>query len=219
MALYDILTDYDTPMDGEGPFYTEYLYQLLEEDPTAGLVSCDWDETKYPFLCEHKDILVSRFTEHYMFREIGQETPVRWQLFVKARFNEIAEHYNHAYKVFKENNVDKLGTGYVIVDSLDRASTSKLDSTNEFSGTEKYKDTPITGTIGNPTSETNSESNTTYGSEGKDTQTDKRVTTKTNHDDTMIRELNYLSDYYKTINNEFIKEFENQFMQIFMPCR
>lgn len=205
-------------MDGEGPFYTEFLYQLLNEDPKAGLESCDWNETLYPFLCQHKEILINRFKENYMFREIGQETPVRWQLFVKARFNEIAEKYNHSYKVFTENNVDEIGIGYKITDTLDRATTSKMDSTNKFDSTDKFKDTPIAGSIGNPTTEENSNSNTVYGSTGNDTQNDTRTTEKVTHDDVLIKELNYLSDYFKTINNEFIKEFENQFMQIFMPC-
>lgn len=214
--MYDILTDYKDPRPGEGPFFTEYLYQLLEDDENAGLSSCDWDETKYPYLCEHKDILIARFKEKYMFREIGQETPVRWQLFVNARFNEVAEKYNHSYKVFKENNVDEIGTGYTMTEELDRTNTSKMDSTNNFSTTEKYKDTPISGSIGNPTSETTQDSDTTYGSSGTDTQKDSKTTTKTQHDDVRMKELNYLSDYYKTINNEFLKEFENQFMGLYM---
>jgi len=215
LLLYDILTDYDKPYPGEGPFYTEYLMNVRKNDPTAGLDRCDWDATKYPNLVEHKDVLIGKFNEQYAFREIGQETVLRWQLFVIARFNEVAEKYEHMYKIFKEHDVDTLGTGYTLTDTLDRQMTSKMDSTDKFEGNGEFKDTPIEGTINNPTSKQTDNNLTTYGSSGNDTQNDTRVTKKEQHDDTLIKELNYLADQYRVINNEFVNEFDNQFIQIF----
>lgn len=213
--MYDITKDYDTPLAGEGPFYTNYLYLLQEEDPDAGLTQCDWDEEKYPNLVKHKTTLIGRFNEEYAFREIGQETTLRWQLFVNARFNEVAEKYDHAYKVLSSERLDELGTGYTVTDALTRKMTSKMDSTDKFEGNGKFKDTPISGTINNPTTEQIDDNLTTYGSTGSDTQDDSRTTKKEQHDDIIMKELNWLADQYKVLNNEFIKEFENMFIQIF----
>ena len=213
--MYDITKDYETPFCGEGPFYTNYLYLLQEEDPEAGLTQCDWDEEKYPNLVKHKTTLIGRFNEEYAFREIGQETTLRWQLFVNARFNEVAEKYDHAYKVLSSERLDELGTGYTVTDALTRKMTSKMDSTDKFEGNGKFKDTPISGTINNPTTEQIDDNLTTYGSTGSDTQDDSRTTKKEQHDDIIMKELNWLADQYKVLNNEFIKEFENMFIQIF----
>ena len=216
--MYDIMKDYDTPCDGEGPFYTEFLFKLQEEDSEAGLSRCDWDETKYPNLVKHKATLIGRFNEEYAFREIGQETPLRWQLFVNARFNEVAEKYDHAYKVLSSDRLDELGTGYKVTDALTRKMTSKMDSTDKFEGNGKFKDTPISGTVNNPTTEQIDDNLTTYGSTGSDTQDDSRTTTKEQHDDVIMKELNWLADQYKVLNNDFIKEFDNMFIQIFMAA-
>ena len=205
------------PFMGEGPFYTNYLYLLQEEDSEAGLAQCDWDETKYPYLVKYKTTLIGRFNEEYAFRELGQETTLRWQLFVNARFNEIAEKYDHAYKVLSSDRLDELGTGYTVTDALTRKMTSKMDSTDKFEGNGKFKDTPISGTINNPTTEQIDDNLTTYGSTGSDTQDDSRTTKKEQHDDIIMKELNWLADQYKVLNNEFIKEFDNMFIQIFMP--
>ena len=193
------------------------MYLLQEEDPTAGLNQCDWDSVKYPNLVKHKTTLIGRFNEEYAFRELGQETTLRWQLFVNARFNEVAEKYEHAYKVLSSDRLDELGTGYTVTDNLDREMNSKMDSTDKFDGNSKFKDTPISGTINNPTTEQIDDNLTTYGSTGNDTQKDSRVTTKVQHDDVIMKELNWLADQYKVLNNEFIKEFDNMFIQIFMP--
>lgn len=214
--MYDIMKDYETPIDGEGPFYTEYLMQLQEDDPTAGLEQCDWDETLYPNLVKHKSVLIGRFNETYAFREIGQETPLRWQLFVNARFNEVAEKYDHAYKVLSSDRLDELGTGYTVTDEFERTTGSKMDSTDKFEGNSQFKDTPISGSINNPTTEQNDDNLTTYGSVGSGTQKDTRTTKKEQHDDVIMKELNWLADQYKVLNNDFIKEFENMFIQIFM---
>lgn len=213
--MYDILTDYKVPAKGEGPFFTDYLFKLQIDRPDAGLKSCEWS-TDYTELNKHKDKLIARFNKEYALREIGAETEYRWQMILQNRLDEVSEHYDHMYKVFAENNVDELGTGYTTTDEFTRETESSMDSTNERQADSKYKDTPSNNasTLNNPTEQTVDDSNETYSSTGTGKQTDSRTTTKKLHDDTMIRELNYLVDNYKSIDNEFIKEFENCFIGI-----
>lgn len=215
--MYNIIEDYANPAPGEGPFFTDYLYSVLENRTDVGLDKCEWNETTYPYLAKHKTRLIERFNREYYFREIGQETEARWQHFLQARLDEVAEHYDHMYKVFEENAVDTLGTGYTIKDILDRDTTSGMESTDTRKADNKYKDTPTsvsTYTLNNPTEQTVDESTDSYKSSGTGTQDDVRTTTKTQHDDTMIKELNYLVDNYKSIDNEFIGAFENMFVGI-----
>lgn len=214
--MYDIIRDYNTPMDGEGPFFTDYLYLAQEKNPTLGLMSVDWDETTYTYLAKRKAKLIARFNREYAFRELGQETELRWQTVLQSRFDEVADHFNHMYKVFEENDVDILGTGYKITDSFKRTTADSLNTTDNRTGNSKFKDTPgsSASVLNNPTTETQDTTTDTYASNRDGEQKDERETNKTIHNDTMIDELNKLTDKYKSVDNEFIKSFENMFIGI-----
>ena len=49
-----------------------------------------WDE-------EYRTILNARILDHYWFREIGQETPERFNWFLRVRMNEIMPRFNRLY--------------------------------------------------------------------------------------------------------------------------
>lgn len=214
--MYDIITDYNEPMEGESPFFTDFLYSAQEKFPTLGLTSVDWDETTYTYLANHKAKLIDRFNKEYAFRELGQETYYRWQIVLQSRFDEVADHYNHMYKVFETNDVDTLGTGYRITDTFKRTTEDSLNTSDNRTANSKFKDTPgsSSSVLNNPTTENQDTSTDTYTSNGNGEQNDKRETDKTIHNDTMIDELNRLADRYKSIDNEFIKAFENMFIGI-----
>ena len=216
--MYNIITDYDEPMLGEGPFFTDYLSYAQKDNPTLGLVSVEWEPDLYPYLAKHKERLIKRFDREYAFRELGQETESRWQTILQVRFDEVAEHYNHAYKVYEENDIDVLGTGYKITDSFKRTTTDSLNTSDNRSNNSKYKDTPSSASsvLNNPTTESQDTSTDTYASNGTGEQNDLRTTDKVAHDMEMIDELNRLVDRYKSTDNEFIKEFENMFIGIIM---
>lgn len=216
--MYDIITDYDYPMEGETPLFTDFLYLAQEKNPTLGLVSVDWDEATYTYLAKHKEKLIARFNKEYAFRELGQETELRWQTLLQSRFDEVAEHYNHMYKVFEVNDVDALGTGYKITDTFKRTTKDSLNTSDNRTSNSKFKDTPSSSTsvLNNPTTENQDTATDTYASNGDGEQNDKRETDKTIHNDVMIDELNRLADRYKSVDNEFIKAFENMFIGIIM---
>lgn len=72
--------------------YTTELRYLLEMDGfTLALDS-------YPiFDEEYRATLNARITDHYYFNEIGQETPDRFNHFLRARMNEIMPRFNKLY--------------------------------------------------------------------------------------------------------------------------
>lgn len=214
--MYNINKDYDYPFPGEGPFFTNYLYLAQEDNDTLGLQSVDWSENDYPYLYKHKERLITRFNKEYAFRELGQETETRWQSILQTRFDEVADHFNHMYKVFETNDVDRIGSGYKITDVFERKTTDALNTSDNRSVDSKYKDTPgtSTSTLNNPTTQNIDTTTDTYASNGSGNQNDKRETEKINYDQTRIDELNHLVQNYTSVDNEFIKAFENMFIGI-----
>ena len=212
---YDISTDYENKAPGEGPFYTNYLKDT-QEYANVGLEYVDWNETRYTKLAEHKADLISLFDNQFAFREIGAETETRFQSMLQIRFNQIADKYNHAYKVTEENDVDQLGTGY----SYDELRKRNIESQGTANGNEtrdsKYKDTPqsYTSTINNPTNQNIDARQNSSTATTKEAQTDEVHQNKVQHDKEMILELNDLIDKYKQLDVDFVNEFETCFMMI-----
>lgn len=214
--MYDITKDYNREFPGEGPFFTDYLQNIINDGLEYGLNYVDWHADIYPNLYAHKDTLVDRFNREYAFREIGQETVNRWHHFLQCRFDEVADHFNHMYKVFEENNVDELGTGYSYQETLNQTKTGSVASTNKNSSDSKFADTPgsTSSTINNPTSQNIDESEQTGSTNTTDSNDYQKTIKRTDHQEHMIEELNKLTDNYKSIDNEFIQSFENMFMGI-----
>lgn len=213
MFDYNIIEDYKLPAPGEGPFYTDYLWSA-QEKRDVGLEYIDWKETKFTYLAPHKDDIIELFNTNFRYRELGAETEMRFQDMLQARFNEVADKYNHAYKVTAENDVDKLGIGY----TFEEKRTRHYEDSAESSGTEnvdnKFKDTPSNNqsTLNNPTNQTLD--NTQTSGNGSSTE-DEDVTVnqeKTQHDKEMVVELSELIDRYRQLDIEFVKQFETCFI-------
>lgn len=213
MFDYNIIEDYKLPAPGEGPFYTDYLW-TAQKARDVGLEYIDWKETKFTYLANHKDDIIELFNTNFKYRELGAETEMRFQDMLQARFNEVADKYNHAYKVTEENDVDKLGTGY----TFEEKRTRHYEDSAESSGTEnvdnKFKDTPSNNqsTLNNPTNQTLD--NTQTSGNGSSTE-DEDVTVnqeKTQHDKEMVVELSELIDKYRQLDIEFVKQFETCFI-------
>lgn len=213
MFDYNIIEDYKLPAPGEGPFYTDYLWSA-QEKRDVGLEYIDWKETKFTYLADHKNDIIELFNTNFKYRELGAETEMRFQDMLQARFNEVADKYNHAYKVTEENDVDKLGTGY----TFEEKRTRHYEDSAESSGTEnvdnKFKDTPSNNqsTLNNPTNQTLD--NTESSGNGSSTE-DEDVTVnqeKTQHDKEMVVELSELIDRYRQLDIEFVKQFEPCFI-------
>lgn len=211
--MYNLFEDYDNPVPGEGPFYTDYLY-LAKEVRDVGLEFIDWESTKYDKLYEHYDDIITYFNSIYRYRELGAETETRFQDILQQRYYEIADRYNHAFKVMEENDIDQLGTGYSYKELRHRT----IDTEGTSSGTEsrdnKYKDTPAssTSTLNNPTEQTLDDRENSSTAETQETLDDEITRDNTKHDDPLVVELNYLIDRYKQLEIEFVMSFEQCFI-------
>lgn len=211
---YDVSKDYARPMCGEGPFYTDYFKHARESHTDIGIDKCDWKESN-TWLLSHKDEIVERFNERYDYRELGQETYIRFQAFLNRRFNELQDSYNYAFEMYESNNVKELGIGYEETENesreFNRVDTS---SVNENSNS-KYKDTPTSvAGINNPTTETDdtATSNGT-GSRGEN-ETKNRSHKKTEHNEHTITEVNTNINVWRDLINDFVRAFEPCFMQL-----
>lgn len=72
--------------------YTTELRFLIENGYDLGL-------SEYPIFNEsYRTALNKKITDHYMFREIGLETPGRFRHYLKTRMNEIMPMYNKLYQ-------------------------------------------------------------------------------------------------------------------------
>lgn len=72
--------------------YTIDLRHLLERGYPLAL-------NEYPiFAEEYREYLNQKIIDHFYFREIGQETPDRFNFFLKRKMNEIMPYYNELYK-------------------------------------------------------------------------------------------------------------------------
>lgn len=214
MTMYDILKDYNIPMPGEGPQYTMYYYQYKENKPEWSFGNLTWDN-KYQYLIPQKDNLVAMFEDYYKFREIGQETEMRFHAFLQRRLNEISEDFNHRFKIYGSVDVDELGTGYTETEEYDHTKNTDSEASATGSQNSKFKDTPTSvAGINNPTTETDN-TNEDSGTSSEDmTEHYTRTHDKTVHDDTMIAEANSLMTNYRVISMEFVRAFEPCFIQL-----
>ena len=163
---------------GEGPFYTDYLENIQKTNPTAGLASTVWDETKTR-LFSHKEEIINLFNRFYALREIGSETVERWQKLIDRRYSRIAEEYEYKLNMYMENNINQV--------------ENTIHSTNS----EVYQDTPISELSGDyATNKTKTDNVTKIDSVPK------------------ILEVNKAIDGYKTIINDFIDEFDIDFINV-----
>ena len=210
---YDIMTDYKLPADGEGPFYTDYLWKA-QQDREVGLEYINWRNDRYTYIIPHKDDIIQLFNEVFKYRELGSETESRFQDMLQQRYDEIADRYNHAYKVTEENDVDKLGTGYTYTEIRDRTINTTGNSTATETRDSKYKDTPSSSasTINNPTNENIDDRESQSNANTNEILSDKINRDNTKHDKEMIVELSELIDRYRQIDVEFVYDFGRCFI-------
>lgn len=221
----DMLKDEFALSIQEGPFYTDYLMNIQEDRPNAGLGACPWDNST-PRLYEIKNILIEHFNFIYKLREIGAETEERWQYTVDRVFDNIKRKYEFALGQYELNDISKIGKYFS--ETVHRDGTRNIDSntTNEGtytgSGTDTSKttvnDTPIQAlmetanyasaiTDGETSSESeNSSTNNT--TENRDTTIEDDITRERSEAPKSIMEsVNDSIKYFRDLIDDFVDEF------------
>lgn len=198
--------------------YTEYLSVLQQEDPTIGINGVQWHSALYPNLYTHKDRLVYRFNQKYGFREITNPDTSRWMFYLQNKFDEIANNFDHAYKLYddKASELDELTLGHVRNIIYNNESAGSSSATGSSQANSKFRDTPTDGTsvINNPTTE--NQDNGSSSSTGSDSREGSGESTEKYdyHDDHLMMEVNKLIEKYKQLDESFINKFDEMFISI-----
>lgn len=134
----------------KGAVYTVELGCLVENGFDLGL-------QHYPIFDEtYREQLNRKIVEHYWFREIGQETPQLFKMFLNRTMNEIMPYYNELYKtaILELNplaNMEQWTTG-------DRK--IKREETNQVNRTDDYTSHNTSEQTSNTTSDVDSTART-----------------------------------------------------------
>lgn len=159
------------------------------------------------------DQLKIRFNERYFNRMLNAETMERWQIRLQNRFDEIVVRYNRLYELYARYDED-MRNDIIEGEKTVTRSVAAASGSDTSTGTGRNIDTPdenvndITGYAG---SRTTSEGTTTYGR----TDTVDVIQERTLTGMRIVDSINNSTANWLDIDTEFVKEFENCFLNIF----
>jgi len=169
-----------------------------QSDPDAPSIyhKVGWDALEVPADCPNvsvrMDILKVRFDERYFNRRLNSETLERWQSRLQNKFDEVVYRYDRAYSIYESKNDSMLN-------DLEDGSitTTKATATGK--------------NINTPDSVVNADDN--YADSVNKSEADgetKVIVTGTG----LIKSINDTIYEWKDLDTEFIKQFENNFLNI-----
>ena len=190
-----------------------------------------------------KSELTVRFNERYYYRMINSETLERWQNRLQNRFDEIADKYERAYVLYAANGqamLDDILPGWSETmdrtdansgtDTSTRTGNETLEPTGTDTDTRRYADTPDSSTNTSDMYADRREISSRTFTQRKDTKTYNSVADalvhgkQTDIDWTLthletgseiIDAVNEAIQKWRDLDTEFIKEFENLFLNVF----
>lgn len=194
------------------------IVQRGKEDPY--FAKFGFDQLVVPDHCVHvlagMERLTERFNERYGFRMLNQGVLEKWQIRLQNKMDEVVDKYERAYALYEEHAEG-------IMDDIKTGVRRTLDGQNQASGTDTNTRTNTVKRIDTPDSAVNANdgyadsyekgdgtSGTTYGR--KDVNSVTEVTEATG---ILLENINKTINAYRDIDTEFIKEFENNFLNVF----
>ena len=200
-----------------------------------------WEQLEVPEDCPitlaRMPFLKVRFDERYSNRMLNQETMERWQIRLQNRFDEVVHRYERAYRLYNQHSakIDEgalPGTLREIEGSFENTSASSTESdssgsdTTTATGRNRAGQSPdqsinelsaYATAVSDSTSE--STTTTTGGTKGSSTDNASGNTHTTDRSTVtgavLMENLNDAIEGYRDIDTEFVKAFENNFMNIF----
>lgn len=161
--------------------YTVTIYELIQS-------GWDFDLKNYPLWSErYRQTLNKKILDHYMFREIGFETPQMFNFYINRTLNEIMPYYNQLYET-TILDFDPL-SNYKIDETIDYDEIVNLISS--IDNETQYKDDTDTGFDGKTSRDiTSITHNDSSGTTDTDTNTDSNSNQSGNsHSDTSTTDL------------------------------
>lgn len=175
-----------------------------------------WETLEVPgdcaFVRERMDALKTRFDERYANRMLNSETMERWQVRLQNRFDEVVQRYNRMYELYQRYDSD-MKEDILSGDKTVTTSKSQAGGSDTSEGTGRNIDTPdenINDNTGYAGSRTDSKATNTYGR----TDSFDSTVTRTMTGKGVVDSINDSVMSWKDIDTEFVKEFENLFLNV-----
>ena len=198
----------------------EYLKSHGSPDEQRYYSQFGWEQLEVPPDCyrvlDRMNTLKIRFDERYGGRMLGQETMERWQIRLQNKFDEVVYKWDRAYELYANNQQTMLVN---IIDGriVSNDTSSNIDITDDTVNTSKNK------VIDTPDSAINDNSDyadVVYHNDGRRTNTgsrNNRTTSNSKEEVTgnLIDKVNSTALKWMDIDTMFVKEFENNFLNIF----
>ena len=179
------------------PTLGDILNKQSDPDAPAIYRKVGWNALEVPADCPNvsvrMDMLKVRFDERYFNRRLNSETLERWQSRLQNKFDEVVHRYDRAYSIYETKNDSMLN-------DLEEGSitTTKATATGK--------------NINTPNSVVNADDN--YADSVNKSEADgetKVIVTGTG----LIKSINDTIYEWKDLDTEFIKQFEDNFLNIF----
>ena len=188
----------------EQRYYSQFGWEQLEVPPDCDRVS------------DRMRILKIRFDERYGGRMLGQETMERWQIRLQNKFDEVVYKWEKAYELYANNQQSMLVNiidGRIV--SNDTSSDSNIIDDTVNTSKNKVIDTPDSAINDN-----SDYADVVYHNDAsrKNTSSRNNRTTSNSKEEVMgnlIDKVNSTALKWMDIDTMFIKEFENNFLNIF----
>lgn len=187
--------------------WTPRLVDVMKQFPDWGFGALEFDREQNPLTAARWDTLKERFFERYALRRVNQETLARWQLRLQNRLDEIIGEFERAYRLYHDyaaemdkNVIDGARTeshGVGETSATDKSETRAIDTPDKAINHDKNYADRLT------------ESDAHHGE--KNTSVGLTIHKKTG---SVVMNVNTSIDGYRDIDTEFIKCFENNFLNI-----
>lgn len=205
--------------DAELPWIPKLIdvenFKVNSDDP-AYWQRFGWEALEVPqdcsYVIQRMGKLKVRFDERYANRMLNSETMERWQVRLQNRFDEIVYRYDRMYELYQRYDQD-MKDDIISGDKTVTESTAQAGGSDTSEGSGRNIDTPdenINSDTGYAGSRTDSKATNTYGR----TDTLNSTVTRTTTGKGVVDGINDSVISWKDIDTEFVKEFENLFLNV-----
>lgn len=195
------------------PTYADIIHRF----PDHGFPGLEIDAEQFPIISSRRAEIEMRFYERYASRMVNQETLSRWQLRLQNRFDEVAPEFERAFRLYDKykNEIENdMIEGY----KMESSHSSENSGTDNVKNNVKNRriDTPDTAlnhddNYADSLEETDGDNTTTYGM--KNTTGSNAEYKRTGA--LILQNINRSIYDYRDIDTEFVRAFENNFLNIF----
>lgn len=205
--------------DAEIPWIPQLIdvenFKVKSDDP-AYWQRFGWEALEVPqdcfYVAERMPNLKIRFDERYANRRLNSETMERWQVRLQNRFDEVVRRYDRQYELYQRYDQD-MKDDIISGEKTVTESTAQAGGSDTSEGSGRNIDTPdelVNSTEGYAGSRTDSKATNTYGR----TDTLNSTVTRTTTGKGVVDGINDSVMSWRDIDTEFVKEFENLFLNI-----